>query len=356
MLYRGANILILDEPTAVLTPQEITKLFDILRNMKQEGCSIIIITHKMNEVMEISDRVTVLRKGETIGTVKTSETDPRQLTEMMVGRAVSLDIERVPVDKENQRPLLEVKNLTAQNAEGREVIRQMSFTLNTGEILGVAGIAGSGQKELCELIAGLYKAQAGEVIFKGESILGMTPAKIIQKGISMSFIPEDRLGMGLVAGMDIVDNVLLKTFHEGKSPFVDRKAGKERAEQIVEKFQIDTPSVHHIVKKLSGGNIQKVLLGREIDMNPQLIITAYPVRGLDIGASYNIYDILNQQKQKGVGILFIGEDLDVLLGLCDRLMVIHDGELMGIVDPKEVTKEDVGLLMLGHPMEEVKAC
>ena len=356
VLYRGANILILDEPTAVLTPQEITKLFDILRNMKQEGCSIIIITHKMNEVMEISDRVTVLRKGETIGTVKTSETDPRQLTEMMVGRAVSLDIERVPVDKENQRPLLEVKNLTAQNAEGREVIRRMSFTLNTGEILGVAGIAGSGQKELCELIAGLYKAQSGEVIFKGESILGMTPAKIIQKGISMSFIPEDRLGMGLVAGMDIVDNVLLKTFHQGKSPFVDRKEGKKRAEQIVEKFQIDTPSVHHIVKKLSGGNIQKVLLGREIDMNPQLIITAYPVRGLDIGASYNIYDILNQQKQKGVGILFIGEDLDVLLGLCDRLMVIHDGELMGIVDPQEVTKEDVGLLMLGHSMEEVKAC
>ena len=356
VLYRGADILILDEPTAVLTPQEITKLFDILRNMKQEGCSIIIITHKMNEVMEISDRVTVLRKGETIGTVKTSETDPRQLTEMMVGRAVSLDIERAPVDSERRRPLLEVKGLTAKNAEGREVISQMSFTLNTGEILGVAGIAGSGQKELCELIAGLYKAKSGEVIFKGESILGMTPAKIIQKGISMSFIPEDRLGMGLVAGMDIVDNVLLKTFHQGKSPFVDRKAGKERAEHIVEKFRIDTPSVHHIVKKLSGGNIQKVLLGREIDMNPQLIITAYPVRGLDIGASYNIYDILNQQKQKGVGILFIGEDLDVLLGLCDRLMVIHDGTLMGIVDPKEVTKEDVGLLMLGHPMEEVKAC
>ena len=345
VLYRGANILILDEPTAVLTPQEITKLFDILRNMKQEGCSIIIITHKMNEVMEISDRVTVLRKGETIGTVKTSETDPRQLTEMMVGRAVSLDIERVPVDKENQRPLLEVKNLTAQNAEGREVIRRMSFTLNTGEILGVAGIAGSGQKELCELIAGLYKAQSGEVIFKGESILGMTPAKIIQKGISMSFIPEDRLGMGLVAGMDIVDNVLLKTFHQGKSPFVDRKEGKKRAEQIVEKFQIDTPSVHHIVKKLSGGNIQKVLLGREIDMNPQLIITAYPVRGLDIGASYLIYDILNEQKKKGVAVIFVGEDLDVLIDLCDRILVLCGGRENGVLDARTTTKEEVGLLM-----------
>ena len=356
VLYRGANILILDEPTAVLTPQEITKLFDILRNMKKEGCSIIIITHKMNEVMEISDRVTVLRKGETIGTVNTKDTDPRQLTEMMVGRAVNLDIERTPVDEANQKPLLELKDVTAKNGEGMEVLKHVSFTLKTGEILGVAGIAGSGQKELCELIAGLYKAQDGDVVFKGESILGMTPAKIIQKGISMSFIPEDRLGMGLVAGMDIVDNVLLKTFHEGKSPFVDRKAGRERAEKIVERFQIDTPSVNHIVKKLSGGNIQKVLLGREIDMNPHLIITAYPVRGLDIGASYNIYDILNQQKAKGGGILFIGEDLDVLLGLCDRLMVIHDGEIMGIVDPKTVTKEDVGLLMLGHTPEEGKAC
>lgn len=356
VLYRGANILILDEPTAVLTPQEITRLFDILRNMKKEGCSIIIITHKMNEVMEISDRVTVLRKGETIGTVHTRDTDPRQLTEMMVGRVVDLDIRRAPVDKARQRPLLEVKDVVAKNTDGVQVLRHMDFTLNTGEILGVAGIAGSGQKELCELIAGLYKAESGDVVFDGGSILGMTPAKIIQKGISMSFIPEDRLGMGLVAGMDIVDNVLLKTFHEGKTPFVDRKEGKKRAEQIVEKFDIDTPSVHHVVKKLSGGNIQKVLLGREIEMNPHLIITAYPVRGLDIGASYNIYDILNQQKAKGVGILFIGEDLDVLLALCDRLLVIHDGEPMGLVDPRRVTKEDVGLMMLGHRAEEGKAC
>jgi len=355
VLYRGANILILDEPTAVLTPQEITKLFDILRNMKQEGCSIIIITHKMNEVMEISDRVTVLRKGETIGTVKTSETDPRQLTEMMVGRAVSLDIERVPVDKENQRPLLEVKNLTAQNAEGREVIRQMSFTLNTGEILGVAGIAGSGQKELCELIAGLYKAQSGEVIFKGESILGMTPAKIIQKGISMSFIPEDRLGMGLVAGMDMVDNMMLKTYRSGRGPLLDRKPPRQLAERVKEELDVLTPSINTPVRRLSGGNVQKVLVGREIAQNPSVLMTAYAVRGLDINTSYTIYNLLTAQKLKGVAVIYVGEDLDVLLELCDRILVLCGGQVSGIVDGRTTTKEEVGLLMTRFVKEAKEA-
>ena len=360
VLYRGADILILDEPTAVLTPQETDKLFQIMRNMKADGKSLIIITHKLHEVLDVSDRVAVLRKGEYIGDVATKDADQQSLTDMMVGHSVSLNIDRP--DPVNVTPRLVLDGLTVFDELGVKRLDNVSFTVNAGEVLGVAGVAGSGQRELLESIAGLYPIASGSVTYydpadgKTKNLVGMDPMDIRKSGIAMSFVPEDRLGMGLVAGMDIVDNVLLKTFHEGKSPFVDRKAGKERAEQIVEKFQIDTPSVHHIVKKLSGGNIQKVLLGREIDMNPQLIITAYPVRGLDIGASYNIYDILNQQKQKGVGILFIGEDLDVLLGLCDRLMVIHDGELMGIVDPKEVTKEDVGLLMLGHPMEEVKAC
>lgn len=353
VLYRGANVLILDEPTAVLTPQETKSLFNILRNMKKEGCSIIIITHKMNEVMEISDRVTVLRKGETAGTVETAACNARQLTEMMVGRAISLEIDRPETPQEQKQLLLEVKQLSALKQDGTPALRDMAFTLSTGEILGVAGIAGSGQKELCEIIAGLDKASGGEVIFKGESILGNSPADIIKKGIQMSFIPEDRLGMGLVAGMDIVDNVMLKTFRRGHSPFIDRNVGKKDAQRIVERFAIDTPSVNHIVKKLSGGNIQKVLLGREIDMNPTLLITAYPVRGLDIGASYNIYATLNEQKQSGVGILFIGEDLDVLMAISDRLMVVHDGEIMGIVDPRTVTKEDIGLMMLGESHGEV---
>lgn len=355
VLYRGANVLILDEPTAVLTPQETKSLFDILRNMKHQGCAIIIITHKMHEVLDISDRVTVLRKGQTIGTVTTSETDAHSLTEMMVGRPISLEIGCPQIPPEQKKPLLDVTNLSANGLNGLPVLKNMQFSLSSGEILGVAGIAGSGQKELCEIIAGLYKATGGDVLFQGETILGKQPTEIMHKGIQMSFIPEDRLGMGLVAGMDIVDNVLLKSFRRGKGPLLDRTSGKKDAQRIVEHFSVDTPSVHHIVKKLSGGNIQKVLLGREIDQDPSLLVTAYPVRGLDIGASYFIYDTLNEQKKKGVGILFIGEDLDVLMDISDRLMVIHDGEIMGIVNPREVTKEEIGLMMLGENHREVVA-
>jgi len=354
MLYRGADVLILDEPTAVLTPQEAKTLFDILRNMKKEGCAIIIITHKLGEVMEISDRVTVLRKGESIGTIITKETTPRQLTEMMVGHPMKLELERVPASL-SPKPVLVVEGLEAQDESHIKLLDNMSFSLYGGEILGVAGIAGSGQKELCEIIAGLSKATAGSVKFQGEEILGMTPRTIMKKGVSMSFIPEDRLGMGLVEGMDIVDNVMLKSYQNFPGVMMDRSAGKEMAEKIVKQYDISTPSVHHVVKKLSGGNIQKVLLGREVSLNPTLLITAYPVRGLDIGASYNIYDALNEQKKKGVAILFIGEDLDVLLQLCDRLMVIHAGEIMAMLDPAEVTKEEVGLFMLGHRPGEEKA-
>lgn len=355
VLYRGANVLILDEPTAVLTPQETQNLFDILRNMKKDGCSIIIITHKLGEVMEISDRVTVMRKGESIATIATKETNPRELTEMMVGRPISLEISRAEYT-EKKRTLLEVEGLCAVDLEGKSVLDNLCFSISSGEILGVAGIAGSGQKELCEIIAGLDKSTAGDIVFKGEHILGLSPSDIIKKGISMSFIPEDRLGMGLVAGMDIVDNILLKSYNSNQGLFVNRTKGKELAESIVERFDISTPSVNHIVKKLSGGNIQKVLLGREIDLNPHLLITAYPVRGLDIGASYHIYDVLNEQKKAGVGVLFIGEDLDVLMSISDRLLVLHDGKIMDIVDPKQVSKEDVGLLMMGHLIGEELTC
>ncbi len=352
VLYRGANVLILDEPTAVLTPQETKVLFEILKRLKNQGASIIIITHKLNEVMEISDRVTVLRSGESIGTVVTAETSPHELTQMMVGNEVLLEIKRdEPV--RSDEPLLVVDSLEIKDSDGIKKLDGMSFELFGGEILGVAGIAGSGQKELCEIIAGLEKANSGRVVFKGENILGLSPRSIIKKGISMSFVPEDRLGMGLVAGMDITENVLLKSYAKNKGLFVDRKSGKKLAKEIVERFNISTPSINHVVKKLSGGNIQKVLLGREIDLNPHLLITAYPVRGLDIGASYNIYDVLNEQKAKGVGILFIGEDLDVLRELCDRIMVVHDGKIMDIVDPKNTSKDKLGLLMLGHkPGEE----
>lgn len=347
LLYRDANILILDEPTAVLTPQETEALFDVLRLMKQKGCTIIIITHKMNEVMSISDRVAVLRKGEMVGIVQTKSTNPSELTALMVGRSINLEIDR-PVVEKSEKPLLQLNNVTFINEEeNRNILDDMSFELFGGEILGVAGIAGSGQKELCESIAGLLKPQNGSIKFIGDELIGLSPLAIKKKGLRMSFVPEDRLGMGLVAGMDIIDNVMLKTYDETKGIFMDREAGKNRAEAIVGEYDIATPSIKHQVKKLSGGNIQKVLLGREIGMKPKVLVTAYPVRGLDIGASYTVYDMLNKQKEQGVGVMFIGEDLDVLMAISDRLMVIHDGKVMGIVDPKETTKEKVGLMMIG---------
>ncbi|MBR6014666.1 MAG: ABC transporter ATP-binding protein, partial [Firmicutes bacterium] len=350
VLYRGANILILDEPTAVLTPQEIKKLFKVIRNMKEQGCAVVIITHKLNEVMEISDRVTVLRKGQSIGTVVTKDVNIPNLIEMMVGKKVELSIEKKKYAEKT--PILTVDGLTVKNDEGKDMLSDVTFELNTHEILGVAGVANSGQKELCESIAGLVKIDKGRIFFNDENIVGKTPRDIIKLGIRMGFIPEDRLGMGLVAGMDIVHNMILKDYQNQPGIFLRRGPCIEQAQRIVEFLDIMTPSIYTPVKRLSGGNIQKVLLGREIDSAPKVLITAYAVRGLDIGASYKIYDLLNEQKAKGVGVLFVGEDLDVLMDLCDRVIVLCHGEIIGIVDPDEVTKEDIGLLMTGQKLEE----
>lgn len=377
VLYRGANVLILDEPTAVLTPQETQKLFAVIRNMKADGKSIIIITHKLNEVMEISDRVAILRKGEYVGTIETKDADQNILTEMMVGKKVELKIER-PLT-EFDRPLLEIRDLSVKKDDGSEAIKNASFYIRGGEILGVAGISGCGQKELCEAIAGLRHVESGFIMHKGESILGLPPKTIIQKGISMSFIPEDRLGMGLVPSMSTTDNMMLKTFNNDFNlklkdipesdkkfvkvskktlnclikfinkawPFVDRKDARRRAKQLIERLEIVTPSSETPVRQLSGGNVQKVLVGREIESSPNVIVTAYPVRGLDINSSYVIYDILNEQKKKGTGILFVGEDLDVMLALCDKIMVICHGKVMGIVHASKTSKEQLGLMMTG---------
>ncbi|MBQ2272838.1 MAG: ABC transporter ATP-binding protein [Clostridia bacterium] len=345
VLYHGAEILILDEPTAVLTLQETRKLFSVLRNMKEAGKAIVIITHKLNEVLEISDRVSILRRGEYIGTVDTKDATELSLTEMMVGKKVSLDIERPIVEK--KKPLLEIRNLSIKNDEGHNAINDVSFYIRGGEILGVAGIAGCGQKELCEAIAGLRKIEQGMMIHQGEDISTLTPKQILEKGISMSFIPEDRLGMGLAPSLSITDNMLLKTYAEGKSPFVDRKRGRAEAQKIISDLGVVTPSTETPVRRLSGGNVQKVLLGREIKSGPNVIITAYPVRGLDINSSYLIYDILNNQKKNDVGILFIGEDLDVMLSLCDKIMVLCHGKVMGIVNADNTSKEELGLMMTG---------
>lgn len=345
VLCFGAKTIILDEPTAVLTVQETKKLFDVLRRMKQEGRSIIIITHKLNEVLEISDRVAVLRKGEYIDTVNTAETDENKLTELMVGHRVDLNIERPEIEKTH--PLLEIRDLTVKSDEGSIAVDNMNFFIRGGEILGVAGVAGSGQKELCEAIAGLRPIESGMMVHKGENIVGLSPKKIIEKGIAMSFVPEDRLGMGLAPSLSVTDNIILKKYNEGKSPFVDRKNGKIEAERIVNELEIATPSTEIPVRRLSGGNVQKVLLGREVAANPNVMLTAYPVRGLDINSSYSVYSILNEQKKKGVGILFVGEDLDVMLSLCDKIMVMCHGCLMGVVHANKTTKEEIGLMMTG---------
>ncbi len=359
VLYRGADILILDEPTAVLTPQETEKLFAILHNMRDDGKAIVIITHKLNEVMSVSDRVAILRKGEAVATVRTSETDAQTLTDLMVGRKVSLEIERPDVDFE-QKDFLKVVDLTCIGAEGHKALDSVSFTLRSGEIMGVAGIAGSGQRELCEAIAGLYPVKGGAILCRSdtssgevrENIVGMSPTEIIKKGVAMAFVPEDRLGMGLVASMDMVDNMMLKSYKRGKGPFVDRKAPRAMAERIKDELEVVTPRVTMPVRRLSGGNVQKVLVGREIASSPKVLVVAYPVRGLDINSSYTIYDLLNQQKKKGVAVMFIGEDLDVLMALCDRIMVLCGGRVAGIVDPREVTKDEIGLMMAGERREE----
>ncbi len=345
VLYYGAKIIVLDEPTAVLTAQEIQKLFEVLRRMKADGHSIIIITHKLNEVMEISDRVAILRKGEYITTVNTAETNEQALTEWMVGHKVDLNIDCPTVER--TRPLLEVRDLRIRNDEGTVAIDDINFYIRGGEILGVAGIAGCGQKELCEAIAGLRPIESGQMIHKGDNIVGLSPKAILEKGISMSFIPEDRLGMGLAPSMSVAENMLLKKYRDSKGPFVDLKGGRADAQQVIESLQVVTPSTETPVRRLSGGNVQKVLLGREIKAGPNVIITAYPVRGLDINSSYTIYNILNEQKLNGVGILFVGEDLDVMMALCDKILVLCHGKVMGVVHAHKTSKEELGLMMTG---------
>ena len=348
VLYRGADILILDEPTAVLTPQETKKLFDVIRNMKKDNKSIIIITHKLNEVMEISDKVAVLRKGEYIGTVMTAETNESALTEMMVGKKIDLNIERTEVENKEDRLL--INNMCYVNREGVKVLNHVSFTAKSGEFLGIAGIAGSGQRELLECITGLYPVEHGTVTFLPEGkpaqqLIGKTPNQIRKAGVAMAFVPEDRLGMGLVGSMGMGSNMMLRSWRKGKGAFVNRRDPNKLAMEVMEELEVVTPSISTPVRRLSGGNVQKVLVGREIAMSPSVLLTAYAVRGLDINTSYTIYNLLTQQKMKGSAVVFVGEDLDVLLELCDRILVLCGGKISGIVDARTATKEEIGLLM-----------
>ena len=411
VLYRGADILILDEPTAVLTPQETDKLFDIIRRMRDDGKSVIIITHKLHEVLSVSDRVAVLRKGEHIATVNTAETNESALTEMMVGQKVSLNIDRTdPVDPQ---PRLMIKGLTTRNEEGGKALDDVTFTAHSGEILGIAGIAGSGQRELLEAIAGLQPIETGEIVFRNpkkdqpvtffhksfakvvefakegkfhykdgtkvdfsgmsplkikklvndgeilfyeDEIINLrdrTPLQIRELGVRLSFVPEDRLGMGLVGNMDLTDNMMLRSYRKGHAVFLDRGKPKKLAEEIVEELKVVTPGITTPVRRLSGGNVQKVLVGREIAASPKVLMAAYPVRGLDINSSYMIYNLLDQQKKNGAAVIFVGEDLDVLIELCDRIVVINSGHIVGEVDGRKTTKEEIGFMMtMTHRKDE----
>ena len=338
----------MDEPTAVLTPQETDKLFEVLRNMKKDGKSIIIITHKLNEVLEISDRVAVLRKGKYIDTVETKDATIASLTEMMVGEKVELDIERTEPNQPEKR--IEMRGLTCLNREGRAVLSNASFEAYSGEILGVAGISGSGQRELLEAIAGLQRVESGEVLYydpEGQvhKLSDMSSDAIRDLNIHLSFVPEDRLGMGLVGSMDLTGNMMVRSYSKGRRFLTDRKSPKKLAEQIVDKLDVVTPSIETPVRRLSGGNVQKVLVGREISLSPSVLMVAYPVRGLDINSSYTIYNLLNEQKKKGVSVICVIEDLDVILQLCDRILVLSGGKVSGIVDARTATKEEIGLLM-----------
>ena len=349
VLYRGADILILDEPTAVLTPQETAKLFNVLRNMKADNKSIIIITHKLHEVEEISDKVEVVRRGKYIGSMITKDTTAAEMTNMMVGRQVSLNIDRPePV---NCEPRLVVQNINVVDQDGVARLKNVSFTANSGEILGIAGISGSGQKELLEAIAGLQPMESGKITYIEPDtknvidLINKNPKEISDMGVTLSFVPEDRLGMGLVANMDLSANMMLRSFRNGKSFFTNRKEPKELATKVVDELEVVTPSISTMVRRLSGGNVQKILVGREISSTPTVLMTAYAVRGLDINSSYTIYDLINQQKKEGAAVIFVGEDLDVLLELSDRILVLCAGQVSGIIPGKGADKNEVGLMM-----------
>ena len=349
VLYRGADILILDEPTAVLTPQETDKLFTVMRNMKADGKSLIIITHKLHEVLDVSDRVAVLRKGEYIGDVLTKDADQQSLTDMMVGRSVSLNINRP--EPKNVATRLKLEGLTVFDELGVKRLDNVSFDIKAGEVLGVAGVAGSGQRELLESIAGLYPIASGSVTYyspednKPQELVGKDPMDIRKAGIAMSFVPEDRLGMGLVGSMGMTGNMMLRSWRKGHGIFLDRKNPEALAQRIWQELEVVTPSTSFPVRRMSGGNVQKVLVGREIAQQPAVLMTAYAVRGLDINTSYTIYNLLTEQKMKGVAVVYVGEDLDVLLELCDRIVVLCGGQVSGVVDGRTTNKMEVGALM-----------
>lgn len=352
VLSRKANILVLDEPTAVLTPQEARRLFDTLKKMAHEGCAVIIITHKLAEVCEIANRVTILRKGSTVATLDGDRINYRELSQLLMGDYKEAALQPTGLPGE---VLLEATKITVAGDKKTLALQEVSFTVNKGEILGVAGVSGNGQRELSEALAGLRYPAEGRLWLEGRDITGLSIRKRIAEGIS--FVPEDRLGTGLVSNMNIAENLLLRSYREKKAArfgFLRFKAQEKRAAGLVEKYAISVASTKNPVRLMSGGNLQKLLLARELESNPRLLITVYPVRGLDVHAAEGIFAMLTQLREKGTGVVLVGEDIDSLLQYCDRIMVLYRGRCMGITARADTNATEIGMMMMGTPLEEVR--
>ncbi|MDA5107310.1 ABC transporter ATP-binding protein [Brevibacillus thermoruber] len=345
-LYRGADILIFDEPTAVLTPQEIQELIEIMHNLVKEGKTIILITHKLKEIMAVCDAVTIIRRGKVIDSVAVKDTNPDELAAKMVGREVTFKVDKKP--PQPKEVILSVENVTAMGNRGVNALNGISFEVRAGEILGIAGVDGNGQSELIEVLTGLRKASGGRILLKGQDITNRLPREISEAGLS--HIPEDRHKRGLVLDFTMSENMVLETyFHPrfNKNGFLDYAAIDKHASKLIEEFDVRTPSIHTKARALSGGNQQKAIIAREVDKDPDLLIAAQPTRGLDVGAIEFIHKRLVEQRDKGKAVLLISLELDEVINVSDRIAVIYEGQIVGIVDAKSTTEQELGLMMSG---------
>lgn len=347
VLYRNANILILDEPTAVLTSQEVDDLFATLERMKKSGCTVIFITHKMNEVMQYADRITVLRDGKLVKSMKKEDTNEAELAQLMVGREISTD--RLNTTNTTQEEtVLSVNALTVLSDKKIKAVNELSFDLYAGEILGIAGVSGNGQKELMEALSGLRPVESGSIRIKGKDVTRASVKSRMKEG--MAFIPEDRYGFALIRELSVEENASLKSYDKEefcRHGIIDYKALTKQAERFIEKFDIKTGGPKALVRSMSGGNAQKLILARETAENPDIIMASYPVRGLDIKATESIHKVLVSEKNRGVGVLLVSEDLDEIFQLCDRVAVMYEGEFMGILPIDQVSIGEIGLAMSG---------
>ncbi|MFB5281505.1 ABC transporter ATP-binding protein [Peribacillus sp. Hz7] len=350
-LYRGADILIFDEPTAVLTPQEIKELIAIMKALIKEGKSIILITHKLKEIMEVCDRVTVIRKGRGIDTLDVRDTNPNELASLMVGRDVVFKTEKIEAKPTDI--VLEVKNIEVKDSRGISAVKNLSLSVRAGEIIGIAGVDGNGQSELIEALTGLRKISAGTIKLNGKEIQNQRPRKVTEAGVG--HIPEDRHKHGLVLDYSIGENIVLQTYYQepySKKGVLNSKKIFEKARKIIKEYDVRTPSEYTLARSLSGGNQQKAIIGREVDRNPDLLIAAQPTRGLDVGAIEFIHKRLIEQRDTGKAILLISFELDEIMNVSDKIAVIYEGEIVAIVDPKKATEQELGLLMAGSKRTE----